>query len=85
LSMSFESTLQTQIETAITAVVTAIADGDIVVEYEIGGRRVRRADKTKALTDLYELRRTVATDAQRQSKSLVRVARLSRASGIGTS
>ena len=46
------ATLLTQLETARTSIITALAAGETVVEYEINGRRVRRESKRDLMETL---------------------------------
>ena len=56
------------LDLAIEACLTAIAAGAAVVEYEIGGRRLRRTDPSAVLRELTRSRSTLAPIANRASR-----------------
>lgn len=74
----------TQIETAIDAVLTALADGKDTVEYEIRGRRHRMVPSVELLDKLEQVYARVKRRANQETTGPFRLARLSRPSKIGS-
>jgi len=71
--MADAATTLAQIDAAISACLTAMINGPQLLEYEINGRRIRRADMSAHLRSLREMRQEYlreSTKASRRSSSL---------------
>ena len=82
--MSFYATLQTQLETAISAVVSGLSTGQSTVRYAIGDVEHVVEPSSKLFKELLASHKEVSRDAARQSKGWVRLASFMRASRRGT-
>ena len=74
--MASPSTHLTKIDTAIDAIVTAMADTTEVQSIKIRGREIERKDFARELEALVRVRAALAPSASRESTSPFRLGRL---------